>query len=1636
MKWIRAALALALIWVSAGSRPVRAQRTAADGEGATGKPVVIAVTQHDLSPNLRDIPPFRPAEPELPREFHEDREREEERARAPWIEAEARRGVVKDRVAQTAAVPRRAVPAGLSFDGIGSGIHGFQVGGAPPDPNGAVGASQYVQSVNSSMAVYDKHTGALLLGPLDFRTLYAGFGGLCETNGGSDPVVLYDRMAERWIVSILVSANNGGPNSNFECFAVSTSSDATGSYHRYAIPFGSSLNDFPKLGVWPDAYYFAANPFDQAQGGRLLGRNLCAIDREAAIDGAPLTLICFLVPLAATSGAVLPTDMDGGTPPPPGTPNFFYVLGGNFASLRYFKFHVDFATPADSTLMGPFDIPVAPFNRLCPGSACVPQAGSPQLLSSIGDVPNFRVAYRNYGSHESIVLNHSVSTAGVAGVRWYEIREPNGAAAVFQQGTFSPDGTGRWMGSIATDKAGNIGLGYSASGPTMNPAVGITGRVPADPPGNMGTETIAFAGAGAQTPTLDRWGDYSAMTVDPQDDCTFWYTSEYIPANGTFNWRTRIVQLHPARLREPAAGRAQHAQPVLRQPERRHHQRRADGDLHQRRPRRLDARRHRRHRRLRADQRLPARPGRGGELHGRGHLHADRGRHPTGHADPDRRFHQRASPGRAHRHRHRSGRRRGRHQLRGRLHRHRPDPERRRRPQRHTPAPDRRRGQPGAQRVRHGSCARAGLHDRLHLPAHERHRRRLHPHLPGQRSHARGPGGRRAGLRRRHRRDPQQRGREVRPGQQRGRRAELDRCSMRGGVPPNVPSLNLIPSGINLHTGDVFYAHVTYDGNTLAWSITNASTGKAFAGSTAVDIPGEVGAATAFVGFTGGTGGGANTAIQDILTWTFQTPGVVAPFVALSPRTLAFGSQETGTTSAPQVVTVTNHGPGLLTFNSITTEGDFVQTNDCPATLAEGTACAVSVAFAPAAAGTRQGTLRVSDNAFNGVQRASAIGTGLQAGVPAVVDYRGGFVAEGLSLNNGASISGTRLRITTNNTGLARSAFTLRPVNVASFNADFTFQNTNATADGFTFTIQRNAPTALGATGGGLGYAGIPNSVAVKFDIFNSGGEGTSSTGLYRNGAMPSVPSLDLTPSGIILRSTDVFYVHFAYDGAVLSWTITSSRSGATFAASAPIDIPATIGGPAAFVGFTGGTGGLTATQDILTWTFQTAGTTGPHALLAPGSLSFGIQTVGTTSAPQPLVLSNTGPGTLNIASITAGPGFAQTNDCGTALAEAATCTIEVTFHPTVSGAQVATLTVADDGAISPQTARLSGVGAVPGGAVTVNYGGGFTAAGLTLNGAAINGGRLRLTDGGAGQARTAFFTTPVDVRGFVNDFSFLLTNANADGFTFTVQGNAPTAVGGNGGGLGYGPPNPGVPTGGIPNSVAVKFDLYDSEGEGANSTGLFTNGAFPGTPATDLTGAGLNLHGGTVLNVHMTYDSTILTWTISDPSSGNSLTSTAEIDIPAFVGGPTAFVGFTGGTGGLTAIQDILTWTYQTASTVPLVTLAPSRLTFGSSRGGGRAMQVVTLTNRGPGTLSIASITVTGDFSQVNDCGTSLAENASCKIGVSFVPTGPGTRLGTLTVMNDAFFNPQSTALVGIAPGPDRPSVGVVRPAIAPRSR
>ena len=518
------------------------------------------------------------------------------------------------------------------------------------------------------------------------------------------------------------------------------------------------------------------------------------------------------------------------------------------------------------------------------------------------------------------------------------------------------------------------------------------------------------------------------------------------------------------------------------------------------------------------------------------------------------------------------------------------------------------------------------------------------------------------------------------------------------GATPTVPAINLTSPGIDLHSGDYMNVSITYDGKNLNLNITDDLTLATWSQTFAINIPAIVGGKTAYVGFTGGTGG--LSASQKLTAWTYLA------------------------------------GPPLP-------------------------------------------------------------------------DYPAGFDSANLTLNGGAALSGTRLRLTNGNDFVAAtSAFFPNAVNVQQFNTSFDFQITSPAADGFTFTIQGVGANAVGTNGAALGYGGLPTSVAVKFDLYNNSGEGPDSTGLYLNGAAPTVPAINLSTTGINLHSGDVFNAQVAYNGTTLTVVLTDEVTGATATQTYTVNIPSIVGGPAAYVGFTAGTGGQSAVMDILEWIY--------------------------TPVPAP----------------------------------------------------------------------------VPGPAFPTGFSRGQSQ--LTLNGGAtVSGSSLTLTDGGANEARSAFFSTPVNIQQFTTSFNFQQTNATADGFTFTIQGAGPTALGGHGAYLG---------SGGIPTSVAVKFDLYNNQGEGPDSTGLYLNGAIPTLPSINLSTTGINLHSEDVFNALITYNGKTLTVVITDTATNASAAQNYTVNIPSIVGGPTAYVGFTAGTGGSSAVQNILNWSYSpVAVTGPL---------------------------------------------------------------------------------------------------------------------
>ena len=415
----------------------------------------------------------------------------------------------------------------LSFDGTGNIANVY-----PPDTDGDVGPNYYFQCVNLSYAIYDK-AGNKLLGPLANSTIWSG---LPHNSNDGDAVVLYDEVNDRWIFSQFSVPGNP----YYENIAVSQTNDPTGSWSRYQFSFGSTMPDYPKLGVWPDGIYMTSNMF--AGGATAAGTSYSAFDKAAMYANAPTaTQVMFTLPQSNEAWAALPSDCDGDYPPT-GTPNFVGWLKSGH--IRIYAFSVDWNTTANSSFTQLVTIPVAAYNGSVSG---VPQPGTTAQLDAISGRIMHRFQFRKFSDHWSLVCNGTVNISGHAGIRWWELRNDGSAPAnwsIYQEGTYSPDNTGRWMGSIAMDSQGNIALGYSASSSTIYPSIKYTGRLVTDPLNTMTiAETSIKDGTGSQTYVYGgrcRWGDYSAMAPDPSSPGKFWYTTEYLATTSSMAWKTRI----------------------------------------------------------------------------------------------------------------------------------------------------------------------------------------------------------------------------------------------------------------------------------------------------------------------------------------------------------------------------------------------------------------------------------------------------------------------------------------------------------------------------------------------------------------------------------------------------------------------------------------------------------------------------------------------------------------------------------------------------------------------------------------------------------------------------------------------------------------------------------------------------------------------------------------------------------------------------------------------------------------------------------------------------------------------------------------------------------------------------------------
>ncbi|HYL78954.1 MAG TPA: hypothetical protein VEU96_32485 [Bryobacteraceae bacterium] len=473
-------------------------------------------------------------------------------------------------VEQTSPGARAAIEPVASFDGLGEGFTGQAFPGANGTPAAdggrviggrggidislAVGPDHIFEILGGSMAVFTKKgkkydiTGKLLYGAVPNDTVFAGFGVRCGVVNNSDAVVRYDQLADRWliVVPVFTRPRNNPQGPYAMCYAVSATPDPLGLYYRYEFQ-RPLFPDYPRPAVWPDGYYNPTSTSDDLLPSVITQKHDCIADRNKMLKGLPATEQCVVL-----DGAVfmLNTDVDGKRPPPVGAPNIMMSTGGTQLmkifeddGIYFYKVHVDWNDPSKTTVSAPQKIAVAPYHYLCDGqlSNCVSQPGTGRRLDSQGDKLIQRLVYRRLGNQESILAEHSVATAAHGGgVRWYEFRlDKQRDPVLYQQGTYAPGGSYRWLGSMAMDRKGDIGIGYSFGGDPNYAGQRFAARLATDPKGQFTfQESVLAEGQASQTGNL-RWEDYTNIAVDPSDDCTFWFVGNYLK-HGAGSSTTRI----------------------------------------------------------------------------------------------------------------------------------------------------------------------------------------------------------------------------------------------------------------------------------------------------------------------------------------------------------------------------------------------------------------------------------------------------------------------------------------------------------------------------------------------------------------------------------------------------------------------------------------------------------------------------------------------------------------------------------------------------------------------------------------------------------------------------------------------------------------------------------------------------------------------------------------------------------------------------------------------------------------------------------------------------------------------------------------------------------------------------------------
>lgn len=478
----------------------------------------------------------------------------------------------QDPVSQEQAGPETIPTKLLDWLGLGEGFYGYTVNVTPSDMTAAIGDTEIIQWGNDQFTVFDLQGNNLLFEGQNYvngNILYAGLPNCGIWNYG-DEVAQWDKIAHRWVMFEPVMVNPGR-----DCIAVSQTPDALGSWYAYEFPVpngDTDLSDYPKLGVWPDGYYVSHNDFGP---GGYAGTTPCAYERSKMLAGDPSAQqVCFVDFVGSDypggdwaesfDDSQLPSDLDSpNSLPPSGMPNLYMgsidnSSTGYASNVYYYKFHVDWTNTNNSTFScvgGTCAIPVPQFYV---GSwlGNAPEPGGNQL-QTLADRLMFRLAYRvlpgatigstvrNPGTTQSWVVSHAVGNNGSLAIRWYEFRAPLGSSdpGVYQQGTYAPDASWRFMSSVAMDKTGNIAMSYTVTNASsVYPSIAYTGRAKNDPLGTMGAEQILIAGTGSQVDSGNHWGDYYDMSLS-NDGCTFVTTGEYYTTDASFYWSSRVAEL-------------------------------------------------------------------------------------------------------------------------------------------------------------------------------------------------------------------------------------------------------------------------------------------------------------------------------------------------------------------------------------------------------------------------------------------------------------------------------------------------------------------------------------------------------------------------------------------------------------------------------------------------------------------------------------------------------------------------------------------------------------------------------------------------------------------------------------------------------------------------------------------------------------------------------------------------------------------------------------------------------------------------------------------------------------------------------------------------------------------------------------